>query len=642
MDKDKLKTALCLTLIFGGVVLVSFTHLYKIREVPLGLHADEAGAAYDAFSIATYGVDRSLDSYPFYFTNYGDGQNALYIYIMAVLFRVFGISRLTIRIGMAAAAFIAAGFGFSYAVRSWRSRKAGIIFLYLYAILPIFIMTQRFGLESHLMLAAAMVSVYFAGRALETEKLHWFFLAGCALGATLYTYALAYIVVPLFVIFLFFYSLRLKKLKLSHVAALAVPLMVLAVPLILVQAVNIFQLPEFSIGPFTVTRLPRYRSDEVAVSFSTILNNAKRLFCYTLFYDNLRYNSLPEYGTMYYISIPFILLGTVRGIADTCRSFRSRSFHYSVPVVAWWLGECMMGLLLVGNSTPNTTRMNGIFMPYLYFLVSGIITVWSRLKKLWQKKCFFLLTAVSYGVCFLHFINFYFTDYTEDMFPLYLFYEPYEGIREFKEENKDASWIGRITCYPWNYVYYMLEFRINPWEMNIPENGNPAWGYLRASGDDYTYGYPDDLILTANYVVHDSDVSMMTHLEKCGYEEIKIGKYAFCVSPLDNYTEQKAQDMGSQDRIFEAEEMLYMSGWWIDGNTDQPFAVICAEIDGVKYNAEQTERTDVSALYGKDAYQYCGYRVNIPTDTFRTADYIVLTGITEEGREIKLYEFLRK
>ena len=64
MGKNKLRTVLSLILIVGGVILVVFTHLYKIAEVPLGLHADEAGAAYDAFSIATYGVDRSLDSYP--------------------------------------------------------------------------------------------------------------------------------------------------------------------------------------------------------------------------------------------------------------------------------------------------------------------------------------------------------------------------------------------------------------------------------------------------------------------------------------------------------------------------------------------------------------------------------------------------
>lgn len=622
-------------------MLVLFTHLYKLTEIPLGLHADEAGAAYDAFSISTYGVDRSLDRYPFYFTNYGDGQNALYIYMMVILFKLFGISRLTIRIGMAAAACVAACFGFLYAVRCWRNQKAGIIFLYLYAILPIFIMTQRFGLESHLMLAAAMVSIYFAGRALETERWYFYLLAGCALGATLYTYALAYIVVPIFLILLFLYSLRLKKRKFVNMAALVIPLACLAVPLILVQLVNLLQLQEFQIGPFTVTRLPRYRSNELAISLASVLSNVKKIFCNTLFYDNLTYNTLPKYGTMYYVSVPFILLGIGRGIVDTGRSIRSRSFHYSVPVLAWWLGECIMGIFLVGNSTPNTTRMNGIFMPYLFFLVSGIWTVWEWLEKCWQKRVFGLSVGLVYAICFLHFAGYYFTDYTQDTFPLYLFYEPYEGVRAFKEENAGASWANRITCYPWNYVYYMLEFRINPWEMNIPANGHPVWG--AAFRGDFTYGYPDDIMLTANYVVHKSDAAMMAYLEDYGYSKREVGKFMFYISPLENYIEKKnAHAPGAQDRVFKIEGDIFLTGWWIDERADQPYDAIHVKIGDNKYEAEQTERADVAAVYGKEQYLQSGYRVKVPEDIFRMADYIVLTGITKEGEEVILYEFFRK
>lgn len=641
MNKEKLKNIIPILIILGGFILVLFTHLYKLTEVPLGLHADEASAAYDAFSISTYGVDRSLDSYPFYFTNYGDGQNALYIYIMVILFKLFGISRLTIRIGIVASACIAACFGFFYAVRRWQNKKAGMILLYLYAILPIFIMIQRFGLESHLMLAAAMVSIYFASRALESEKWYFYFLEGCTLGVTLYTYALAYIVVPIFLIFLFLYSLRLKKLKLVNVAVLVFPLICLATPLILVQLVNLLQMQEFQIGPFTVTRLPRYRSNELAISFASIISNVKRLFHNTLFYDNVTYNTLPQYGTMYYLSIPFILLGIGKGIAETGRSIRSRSFHYSVPILAWWLSECIMGCFLVGHSYPSTTRMNGIFMPYLYFLVSGLWTIWEWLKQYWQKRAFGLLMGLAYMICFFHFAGYYFTDYTQDTFPLYLFFEPYEGIRAFKEENAGASWASRITCYPWNYVYYMLEFRINPWEMNIPANGHPVWG--AGFRGDYTYGYPDDVKLTANYVVHESEVSLMADLENYGYEGREVGKFMFYISPLENYIEKKnTQGLGAQDQIFEEEGNIYLTGWWIDERTDQPYDVIHIRIDDNEFEAERIERTDVVAAYGKDQYLQGGYRVKVPEETFRISNDIVLTGITEEGEKVILYEFCRK
>lgn len=646
MNKIHMKKRIGYALIFGGVILVLFVHFYKLTEIPLGLHADEASAAYDAFSISTYGVDRALDSYPFYFTNYGDGQNALYIYLMVILFKLFGISRLTIRIVMAAAACVAAGFGFFYAVRRWQDQRAGIVFLYLYAILPIFIMTQRFGLESHLMLAAAMVSIYLSARALEAEKWYFYFLAGCALGAALYTYALAYIVVPVFLVFLFFYSIRLKKLKLVNVGALALPLICLAIPLILVQLVNLLQLPEFQIGPFTVTRLQHYRSDELAISFASVISNMKILLHNTLFYDDLAYNTLPKYGTMYYLSIPFILLGIGKGIAETGRSIKSRSFHYSVPILAWWLSECIMGSSLAGFSIPNTTRMNGIFMQYLYFLVSGLWTVWEWLKQYWQKIIFGLLIGLAYMICFFNFAGYYFTDYTQDTYPLYLFYEPYEGLREFKEENAESTWVNRTTCYPSNYVYYMLEFRVNPWEINIPANGDPGWGAKFRS--DIIWGYPDDILLGANYVVHESDVSMMALLKENGYDKnIAVGKYRFFISPsvslLEDYVEgRNKQVLGSLDQMFEKEGSVHLTGWWIDDGTDQPFDVIQIKVGEDEFEAEQTERADVAATYGKDQYLRCGYQIRVPKEIFLTADIIVMSGTTQEGEQVTIYEFFRK
>ena len=73
-----------------AVCIVVFMHVYKICDIPFGLNVDEAGAAYDALNIARYGVDRWLNSYPVYFTNYGDGQNALYIYMTAILIKFSG------------------------------------------------------------------------------------------------------------------------------------------------------------------------------------------------------------------------------------------------------------------------------------------------------------------------------------------------------------------------------------------------------------------------------------------------------------------------------------------------------------------------------------------------------------------------
>ena len=625
-------------LIFVGAVLVLFVHLYRLTEIPLGLHADEAGAAYDAFSISRYGVDRALDSYPFYFTNYGDGQNALYIYMMVLLFKLFGRSLWTIRMGMVIAACAAACFGFLYAFRRWNSKTFGIVTLYLYAILPVFIMTQRFGLESHLMLSAAAASIYFSARALETGRWYVYLLAGCALGITLYTYALSYIVVPLFVLFLFCYSLRLGKVRPGNVVSLIVPLFLLATPLILVQLVNLFQWPEFQIGPFTVTRLARYRSNELGLSLSSVIANIKTIFCNTLFHDNLLYNSLARYGNLYKLSVPFVLLGLGRGVGETICSVREKKFHYSVPMVSWWLGECIMGVLMVENSVPNVTRMNGIFMPYLYFLVTGLWTVRIWLKAKWQRAVFVSIVSAAYAVLFCSFARYYFTEYTKDTFPLYLFYEPYDGMKEFLEQNQNTSWAGRMTCYPWNYVYHMIEFEVDPYEINIPARGEPNWG--APFRGDCNFGYPGELIVGGNYVVHESDTAFAATLEKWGYERQSVGKFYFYISPLESCVQPILKEgMGSLDNMKEKDGMLTLSGWWVDTESNRPYEQMWIRVNGREYPAEKSDRADVAAYYGNEDYLQSGYVAQIPTEDFWASEYVELAGMTQEGEKKVFFRF---
>ena len=189
---------------------------------------DEVGSAYDAYSIANYGVDRYIKSYPVYFTNYGDGQNALYTYITALFFRLFGASKLTVRMGIALSSLTAAFFGYLYACRKWKGQEVPLLFLCLYAILPVFTMTQRFGLESHLMLSASITVLYTTARALETEKWQYYLLAGIVMGLSLYTYALMYIVLPLYLLLWLGYGIRLGKIRLRKLLLLLLPLGLLA------------------------------------------------------------------------------------------------------------------------------------------------------------------------------------------------------------------------------------------------------------------------------------------------------------------------------------------------------------------------------------------------------------------------------
>ena len=80
------------------LIIAIFTRLYRIDELPQGVHVDEAGIAYDAYCFANYGVDRYLNKMPVYMINFGLGQSALYTYIDSIFIKMLGLSMLSIRL----------------------------------------------------------------------------------------------------------------------------------------------------------------------------------------------------------------------------------------------------------------------------------------------------------------------------------------------------------------------------------------------------------------------------------------------------------------------------------------------------------------------------------------------------------------
>ena len=65
-----------LTIVVTGAVFAVFiiTRLWRLMDIPFGLHTDETSMAYSAWCLSQYGVDRHLNSMPVYLLNFGGGQ----------------------------------------------------------------------------------------------------------------------------------------------------------------------------------------------------------------------------------------------------------------------------------------------------------------------------------------------------------------------------------------------------------------------------------------------------------------------------------------------------------------------------------------------------------------------------------------
>ena len=211
-----------------------FVRLYKIGDIPKGLHVDEVGMAYDAFCLANFRVDRYLNHLPVYLINFGGGQSAMYAYVAAIFVKLFGLGIFQIR--MPAFIFNIIAIAVSYfMVKKHIGKKSAFVVMALFTINPWNIMASRWGLDCNLLAPLSVISLFFLFRSKNCID---YFFSGICFGITLYTYALSYIIIPLFLFFSFIYMLYTKKIGFKEVIFFSIPLFIFAMPLLLMILVN--------------------------------------------------------------------------------------------------------------------------------------------------------------------------------------------------------------------------------------------------------------------------------------------------------------------------------------------------------------------------------------------------------------------
>ena len=178
---------------------------------------------------------------------------------------------------------------------------------------------------------------------------------------------------------------------------MAIPLAILAFPLILYQLVNFHMIePMYFLGSDYVP-LANQRGEEMSLA------NVPGNFAYfrELFLggDPLTYNSFEEFGTIYMFLLPFVLIGFLICIKDTVDSIRQKKLSISPILLAFWFGGTVFMLVVV---YPNINRVNELFMPFLLFIVIALHRLFAR--------DFVYLSWLSLwtGASFVLFMYFYF------------------------------------------------------------------------------------------------------------------------------------------------------------------------------------------------------------------------------------------
>ena len=447
---------ICLLIIAIGI----FVTIYELDKLPMGIHVDEAGMAYDSMSIANYGVDRYLNKLPVYLINFGGGQSAMYAYIAAVLIKIFGYSLFIVRlpavilkISMLICAFIL--------MKNSNNKLFKVLLTLLLSIVPYFIMSSRWGLDCNLLLGFITIAITLLIQSLNDtnktiKKITLLIFSSVFFGLALYTYALSYLIIPLMLIFICIYLLYIRKLKFTDIIIFGIPMFILAIPLMLMLLVNngyIDQINSF----ITIPKLISYRGSEVSLSN---INDNLYIFKSIFSIDKdpaLTYNSIKEFGTIYYCLIPFFIMGIIYGLKNIYLSIKNKKFCIDAIMFFWGISVIICQLLIIN---PNINKANAIFFPILYFVVIGIVNIVKNLKILLLP--ILILLIINFSL----FINYYFNSYNKDNYNNCFVPVPFINALEYIQTMDNLDIILSKAVAVQEHIYINLFNNISPYNFS--------------------------------------------------------------------------------------------------------------------------------------------------------------------------------
>jgi hypothetical protein len=179
-------------------LLVVLRNLIDLSGSPPGMYVDESSIAYNAWTIAHFGVDEHGIHFPLFFEAFGEYKNPVYVYCVAALARFLPLTVTVERLpaalfGLAVVAFLTAA--------SWRlagSRALTFGTLALTALTPWLVIESRVGFETISWVALLSGALWCLSNRRPTPR--QFGIAGVFLAFAIYGYTTARLEVGLIAI----------------------------------------------------------------------------------------------------------------------------------------------------------------------------------------------------------------------------------------------------------------------------------------------------------------------------------------------------------------------------------------------------------------------------------------------------------
>ena len=449
--KENLKRRYVLFLFLISLLL----NLYGIVRLNPYINLDEVSIGYSSWCLGHYGVDRYMHSFPVYLQNAHGGQSILYAYLILPGILLFGLNTYTVRLPMAILSSL--GVIPLYDMLKRTSKKQQIFTSVLYIISPVIISLGRMGIDCNIMIPLTILMLHQIDKAISTGE-NKYFISGAVLCVTeLYSYALAYLIIPIFLILLLIILIYTKKITKTQFILVAIIIILGGFPLLLNILTQYVIKKNWTFGFVDFWVLHRNTQSELTDYSAKAILEFIQNSIYTshlLLIDN-RDCSAPYgrfYSNFYIISIPFILYGFFLSVKRFPTQIKEKDFSGSF---LFFLFSISIFISLSPIKHMGGYRINMIFPSLVVLAGVGVSEFCNTNKK----------TKTVYGIYLIETILFFGLYYGINL--------PYEAwqnknfsqsaisfseeLKFAKEKSREKSNIYIVNGYAnWSYIPYSL------------------------------------------------------------------------------------------------------------------------------------------------------------------------------------------
>lgn len=486
----KLKKYLKITTVLVILLLALFLRVYKLEESPPSLNWDEVANAYNAYSIAYYGMDEWGQKFPLVFTSFRDDKNPVHIYITAIFFRLFGVSDFMARFSSAFFGVLSVLVLFLLTKQLFKNEIIAYFAAFSLAISPYNIHFSRGLWESNFALFFLLLGLWLFYIGLEIKK--WFLpLSAVSFGVSILAVQSSKVVVIPIVLFLVILYLR-KLIRLGnaffiHLIILSIFAFLLLLEPRLLGTARIGQ-TKFSDELISKTFLYQRTQNTQLGYLEAALKQYPKHFGYQYLFergDQYPRESIKNFGQFYKIDLIFLIVGMFFMLFQKSR--------FVLVFILWFLLSPLPSTLV--TNSPSAHRAFFIMGISNIFIGFGIYKSIVYLRSRYLKIILIIVLLAIYGISLKDYMYSYLNIYPKSEAIQWQY--GMKQIVEFVKKNLEYSRVYMTDVRSQPYIFFLYYLRVPPTEFqkNVIYNSddrNKSYN-LVYSFDRYQFGGWDEV-----------------------------------------------------------------------------------------------------------------------------------------------------